>query len=213
MKRGTGAVLVFALIAACAPAHANFGRATTRKEREAALSPRGAASRLYERIHECFLSDDHVSVERLSGEYLETPRQPKAQDVKFLRALSLVKLGRGAEARAELERLEYGATNPEKKARAAAAIGDSFVEEGDHSSAYRIYQDTLRRYPSFSEAPFLLERLAAFARELGHGREADYFGGRLSAEFPGWAPPGPPQSRPLGRGAVEERPHDNAGRS
>jgi tetratricopeptide (TPR) repeat protein len=155
-----------ALLMLSSTAHAGIGRLETKRERLAREAQNFGPSYTvaYEKIHESFLRDDYAGVVRLAHEYLSGSRnKPNRGDVRYLEALSLVKLGRGEEARAKLKELERDLDTAEDRAGAAISLADSHFHEGDLAAAASAYGDALRKYPQTEQKNYVTERL----KELG----------------------------------------------
>ncbi len=138
----------------------------------------------YEKIHELFLRGDYVAAERDAAAYLDDPRAAKSDDVLYLQALSLVKLGRGSEAREKLRRLERSARAGEQRAAAAVSTADSYYQEGIYNSAYESYKYVLEKFPAAEESAYVRERLAGSAARMNplDGRQARTSLGQRSIE-------------------------------
>jgi tetratricopeptide (TPR) repeat protein len=155
-----------ALLMLSSTSHAGIGRLETKRERLAREAQNFGPSYTvaYEKIHESFLKDDHAGVVRLAHEYLSGSRnKPNREDVRYLEALSLVKLGRGEEARAKLKELERDFDAAEDRAGAAVSRADSLFHEGDLAAAASAYDEALRKYPQTEQKSYVTERL----KELG----------------------------------------------
>lgn len=140
---------------------------------------------MYERVHEAFLKDDYAAVDRMAADYLSGPVQrPNTEDVLYLQALSLLKLNRGQQAREKLIQLENSFIASDRKAQAAASVGDSYYFEGNLGMANVAYAETLRRYPQSDQTPYVLSRLAEIASKTDRGQEAMVFKNRLLREYP-----------------------------
>lgn len=130
-----------------------IGPMQTKKERNRAQSSHGtrdAAKPPNDKIMEAFLRENHALVEKLTKPLLKrTHSHPEIDEMIYIRALSLMKLGRMDEARLLLIRLEEQGLTPDIKARAAYSLGDSYYfTTGD----MKAYQNALNRYPLFDEA-------------------------------------------------------------
>ena len=184
MKR---AAFLFLALAFCgAEAHAAvIGQLETKRERM--RREQGTTRTLpaqSDHIHEAFLKEDYAAVERLTAAIpLSQAALPESGELLQLRALSLMQLGRGAEARQVLEALEREAVS-EIRSSAAVSRADSFARDGDELSAFLAYEETARRYPDCGEAPYVLARLSELATKLNRSKEAEYFKQRLLTEFP-----------------------------
>jgi len=211
--RKPAAILVLAAL--CLPlsardASAEIGRILTKRERLAASRAAGDHARpseeLYRGLHERFLSEDYASAERTADEYLAVaPGAPHADDVRYLRALCLSRLGRAGEAREALRGIEASSTSDELRAAVSASTARTYDAAGDRDAAYRAYKDTLRRYPRGEDVPLVLSRLTELASENGLAAEEVFYRERLAREFPGMSVPASIRPAPLGFGAVEER--------
>ncbi len=130
--------------------------------------PSVASDDLYPKIHESFLKEDYLAVDRLSREYLGgRVSSPHREDVLYLQALSLLKLNRGFEGRLKLKELESAFRSAEDKASASASIGDSFFYEGDLKAALEAYRETLRKYPNSDQGAYLREKISEISMRLG----------------------------------------------
>jgi len=130
------------------PAQTKLERAR-REPRSGVSSPRG-----YEGVLKSFLESDFTQSERLAARMLERarPSDPRTDDLSYLRALSLMKLGRFAEARPILKQLEGEAGSSLLRAQAAYSLGDSFYFEQKRAEADVYYREAVFKYPSYGEA-------------------------------------------------------------
>jgi len=155
-------LIAFGLWGTARPAEADFMHRETKKvrlEREAAQSFPTQPKSLYENIYESFLKEDHAAVVEQAGRYLSDARNPHAEDILYLQALSLLKLGRAQEGREKLKALEDAFLAHDGKARAAASIGDSYFYQGDYALARESYRQVLEKYPHYEETPYIQEKL------------------------------------------------------
>ena len=136
-----------------------IGPAQTKNERNRrdpsfASAPQ-ATARGYEEVLKKFLEEDFTQSERLASRYLTRAKRPdeRADQTAYLRALSLMKLGRYAEARPLLKELENEAVSPVLRAQAAYSLGDSFYFENKRAEADIYYKEAVTRYPAHGEAP------------------------------------------------------------
>lgn len=120
----------------------------------------------YEKIHELFLKGDYAAAERAAGAYLSDPRAKNSDDVLRLQALSLAKLGRGAEARERLRRLERSGLESTARAEAAVSVADSYFQDGLWTSAHASYKRALEKFPEIEEASYVRARLAESAARM-----------------------------------------------
>ena len=93
------------------------------------------------------------------------------EDALYLDAIRALQSGQYEAARAKLAELERSATDPDLKAEAAAAIGDSFYEQGDMGSARDSYERAIRLYPGNDQAEYIKGRLSQMG-ESGRERPA-----------------------------------------
>ena len=147
---------VWVLLCVC-PVEASavtIGPAVTKRERQAASSrDTGSRGVRYESVMNAFLSGDYASSEELAGHYMTHHSKEKdAEDVAYLRALSLMKLGRFDEARPLLEELSRQASSETARARAAYSLGDSYYFQNRRKEADLAYREALERYPNAGEA-------------------------------------------------------------
>ncbi len=180
---------------------AEFGPTQTRRDR---LKTGGSTQRAYseadyEKIHENFLKENYAEVDRLSSEYLRGGvDRVNRDDVLYLQALSLLKVGRQTEARAKLAQLEGSG--------ASASIGDSYFYEGNLDAAYRSYEQTLAKYPHGDQTAYLLYKLFLLSGKAG-GLRAEFYKKRLFEEFPESEEVSLiPLPRPIGQVSFEEKP-------
>ena len=150
---------------------AEIGPAKTKRERMARETKEfsnKSSKDAYLKIHENFLIENYAEVDRLSKDYLSGGSGgPNTEDVLYLEALSLLKLGRGNEARIKFGELENSFTASDRKASASASIADSYYYEGNFEKAAQTYQDTLRKYPNSDQTTYILYKL----RELSPGAQ------------------------------------------
>ncbi|MGH7197587.1 MAG: tetratricopeptide repeat protein, partial [Candidatus Omnitrophota bacterium] len=154
-------LLIFFLMAT-GTAHDGIGRSETKRERLAREAQNFGPSYTvaYEKIHESFLKDDHAGVVRLAREYLSGSRnKPKREDVMYLESLSLMKMGRGDEARQKLSELERAFPEAEDRAGASISLADSYFYEGNFPEAQAAYKEVLRRHPQTEQKAYVGERL------------------------------------------------------
>lgn len=127
-----------------------------------------ASDDLYPKIHESFLREDYLAVDRLSRQYLGSNVVSfHREDVLYLQALSLLKLNRGFEGRTKLKELESAFRSAEDKASASASVGDSFFYEGNLKAALEAYRETLRKYPNSDQAGYLREKISEISSRVG----------------------------------------------
>ena len=130
MRKKSLFFLVFILIFLCgdlSSAWAFFGQIETKKERRLREEfHSGVPAVRYEAIQESFLREDYSGAERLSENYLSGNDRSKADEVSYLQALSLLKLGRVSEARSKLNEAAGSARSEELRSQAAVSIGDSY---------------------------------------------------------------------------------------
>ena len=164
MRARISVFLVFLLLAATPAQAVTIGPAMTKIERERRLpagqageTPRPSASssvRGYESVLKSFLEADFVQSERQAGAFLSRRKQLDtfSDQVSYLRALSLMKLGRYAEARPLLKQLESEGLSAEIRAQAAYSLGDSFYFESKRAEADIYYKEAVGKYPFYGEA-------------------------------------------------------------
>ncbi len=130
-----------------------IGPMQTKKERnrdQSSSGTRDAAKPPKDKTMEAFLREDHALVEKLTKSLLKrTHSHPEVDEMVYIRALSLMKLGRMDEARLLLIELENRGLTPDMKARAAYSLGDSYYFTSGDTKAY---QNALSAYPLFDEA-------------------------------------------------------------
>lgn len=119
---------------------------------------------LYEKIQENFLKEDYSSALRLSDEFLRSrsAKPPYLSEVLYLKALSLLKLGQGEEARGIWHDLVTKSATAQDRifARSAAiSVADSYYFEGQKKKAYRSYQSALTKFPNAEETGYVRHRL------------------------------------------------------
>lgn len=115
---------------------------------------------LYQKIYESFLAERYTEADRHCSEYLAlSGEKPNKDDVLYLQALTLFKLGRRAEGRQKLGQLEASFSSSNRKASASATIADSYYDEGDYRSAEMAYRQTLERYPQSDQSTYIRSRL------------------------------------------------------
>lgn len=172
MKKHT--LIIFALAAGLLFSHrafADIGRIETKRERLARQSKETGgkiATDAYLKIHENFLNENYAEVDRLSKEYLSGGHdKPNAEDVLYLEALSLLKLGRGSQARIKFGELENSFTPFNRKASASASVADSYFYEGNYEEAARAYQATLKKYPNSDQTTYASYKLHEISAKLG----------------------------------------------
>ena len=142
------------------------------------------AEPLYEKIFENYLKENYAAVDRLTQEYLAVGKHSSQdEDVLYLRALSLIKLGRETEGRRELMRLEAEYSSEGKKSEVSTSLADSYFYEGDYARAAESYREILKKYPGSSQTSYAEQ-----------GLKKSLFAGGLSP------------SPVLGRQSVEESP-------
>ena len=74
---------------------------------QAAFAGSESKDLLYKQTYESFVKEDYSKVEILSNQFLKlNPKGPDAEDIQQLKAISLVKMGREAEARQILDAIE-----------------------------------------------------------------------------------------------------------
>ena len=169
-------------------AWANLSQPTRRERMQSEITrPMPSSSPAdYAGIKENFINKDYSAVDRMAETYLSSARsRSDADDVLYLQAMSLMKLNRLPGARDKLKTLERSAASAEVKASAAAAVGDSFDQQGDRSSAWSAYQDALKKYPDSEQTAYLLGRLVQLGHDNGQMQEADGYRDRLLREYPG----------------------------
>jgi hypothetical protein len=125
----------------------------TKKERnrdQSSSGTRDAAKAPKDKTMEAFFREDYALVDKLTKPLLKrTHSHPEVDEMVYIRALSLMKLGRMDEARLLLIELEDHGLTPDMKARAAYSLGDSYYfTDGD----IKAYQNALSAYPLFEEA-------------------------------------------------------------
>lgn len=94
------------------------------------------------------------------------------EDALYLDAIRALQSGQYEAARAKLAELERSATDPDLKAEAAAAIGDSFYEQGDMGSARDSYERAIRLYPGNDQTEYIKGRLSQMGQMPAHERPA-----------------------------------------
>lgn len=169
-------------------ANAEIGRIMTKKEREKTQPAqyRQSLESNYQLIHESFLQQNYSKVDSLSNDYLkDRPNISHADDVLYLQSLSLLKLGRGEEARKKLSRLESIYPTTDQKASAAASIADSYYYENQPNKAFENYKSTLSKYPKSSQTPYVLGQLVELSVKLYKTEEAEQYKQRLLKDYPG----------------------------
>jgi len=119
---------------------------------------------LYEKIQENFLKEDYQNTLRLSDTFLKSQasKAPLSNEVLYLKALSLLKLGRGEEARQIWRDLETKRSTAQERvfARSAAiSIADSFYFEGQKNKARQSYQAALSKFPDSEETGYVRHRI------------------------------------------------------
>lgn len=125
-----------------------------------------SSSRGYESVLKSFLASDFAQSERQAASLIGRlkPSDPLRDELVYLRALSLMKLGRFAEARPLLKQLESEADSPNRRAQAAYSLGDSFYFEQKRAEADIYYREALEKYPQYGEAP-QVKRLLGLTHE------------------------------------------------
>lgn len=137
-------------LTACAVAEAvTIGPAMTKKERQRLERASGGPAVSYEAVLENFLNGDFAESERLAAKGTGPDR---AEETSYLRALSLMKLGRFSEARPLLAELESRSSSPEMRAQAAYSLGDSYYFENNRAEADARYKEAVSKYPFHGEA-------------------------------------------------------------
>ncbi len=125
----------------------------TKKERnkeQSSSGTRDATKPPTDKTMEAFLREDYALVEKLTKPFLRrTHSHPEIDEMVYIRALSLMRLGRMDEARLLLIELEDHGLTPDMKARAAYSLGDSYYFTTGDTKAY---QNALSQYPLFDEA-------------------------------------------------------------
>ena len=140
-----------------------FGPAMTKRERQKTepireSRPSQASSDDYEKIYNSFLDKDYRRTDELAGAYLTNPRnQAQRQDVLYLDAMSLLKLGQAAQARERLDDLAHSSASQDVKADAAALIGELTLKKPASTSA------PLRQM-AFEEQPFFAVQVGSFSK-------------------------------------------------
>jgi len=191
-----------------------------RLERQSREAGGKLATDTYLKIHENFLKENYAEVDRLAKDYLsDGSGKPNADDVLYLQALSLLKLGRGDEARMKLRDLENSFASVDRKASASASIADSYFYEENSEQAYQAYQETLIKYPNSNQTTYVLYKLRDLSVKLGKPKNVDYFKTQLLDKNPKSAQiqdsvnryvtvirSAPPPVQPLKQIAVEEIP-------
>ncbi len=119
---------------------------------------------LYEKIQESFLKEDYSGALRLADEFLRsrTAKPPYLSEVLYLKALSLLKLGRGEDARRIWRDLEAKKATAQDRifARSAAiSIADSYYFEGQKKKATQSYEAALAKFPNAEETGYVRHRL------------------------------------------------------
>lgn len=117
--------------------------------------------------------------DRMKGQKVHTTSVPApsapvytAEDSLYLDAIRLLQDGQYAQARTKLTELERTASTQDLKAEAAAAIGDSYFEEGKIAEASRAYRGAIDNYSDNAQTPYLQQRLAELRPHAGASRSA-----------------------------------------
>jgi cell division septation protein DedD len=156
------------LLADLSAALAFFGQTETKRERrlrEESHTAEPAVS--YEQVQENFLREDYSGTEKLSENYLSGTDRSKADDVSYLQALSLLKLGRIPEARVKLNEIERSSRSEDLRSQAAVSIGDSYELQNDVLNAYQRYGAALKKYPGSDEAPYTQGKITELSKKMG----------------------------------------------
>lgn len=149
-------------------AEANIGPTQTKRERMQNDSYSQSADSLYAKMRESFLNKDYVSADKFGTQYLSLNRgKANTDDVLYLQALSLIKLGRMAEARDVLASLENSSSSANGKASASASAADTYFYEKQYASAYEAYEKTMAKYPQSDQTVYLHSRLSELSEKLG----------------------------------------------
>ena len=152
-------------------------RLQTKRERMDSLA-QGAKIQesLYPKIHESFLKQDYLAVDRLSKDFLlNSKNEEHRQDVLYLQALALLKLNRAFEARVKLRELENSFELTDDKAAASASLGDSYYYAGDSELAYENYKTTFEKYPNSNQSSYVLYKLLELSQKLGRPGQAGFY--------------------------------------
>ncbi len=198
-----GITVLLAILVVSEVGFADIGRIETKRERllrESRESGQKPLTNDYLKIHENFLRENYAEVDRLSNDYLSHGLdKPNSQDVLYLQALSLLKLGRGSQARASFRELENSFTDTDRKASASASIGDSYYYEGNFDQAAEAYRETLSKYPNSDQTTYITYKLKEMSSKSG---SASGSLNNLSAPYRGITA----QPEPLKQNGIEEMP-------
>ena len=120
----------------------------------------------YEKVVQSFLGENFQETERLSDKYLKkNSENASADEVSYLRALSLMKMSRFEEERPVLASLEQEGLTPEIRSQAAFSLGDSYYfalgSAQNRMQAEAYYREALRKYPQAGEAETIRKILRA----------------------------------------------------
>jgi tetratricopeptide (TPR) repeat protein len=161
-------ILIVLFLHGMCSAQAYIGPAQTKRERMQNDSYSQSADSLYAKMRESFVNEDYASADKLAVQYLSLNRgKTNTDDVLYLRALSLIKLGRMAEARDVLASLESSSSSLNGKASASASFADTFFYENQYASAYDAYERTMAKYPYSDQTVYLHSRLSELSARLG----------------------------------------------
>lgn len=151
------------LLASSSAQALTIGPAKTKNEREKSSSYSNGKSYHYQDVLRFFLKQDFAAAESAATHFMKhRAGEADYHEAAYLRALSLMKLGRFAEARPLLQSIEQEAQSRPLRAHAAYSLGDSYyfaVGEDKSQAGFGIrkeadafYREALRKYPEHGEA-------------------------------------------------------------
>ncbi len=160
IKRAIFLAATFLLLFSVSASAVTIGPALTKKERNRLNSENAArdSGKISEdQLMAAFLKEDYAKVEKFTQPLTKRGHSHlEFDEMLYLRALSLMKLGRMEEARLQLTQLESEGATEGLRARAAYSLGDSYYFASGNLTAYR---NALSRYPLFDEADMVRTRI------------------------------------------------------
>ena len=108
-----------------------------------------------EKIYESFLKENYSETESLAANYLSTHASfQDAQEIAYLQALSLLKLGRTQQARVKLNLIAQSKRSSLIVAAACNSLGDSYFAENHRDLALLWYEEVPQKYAGSDEAAY-----------------------------------------------------------
>lgn len=112
------------------------------------------------------------------------PDQPETSEAQYIRALSLLKLGRRLDARTEFARCAETAADRDVRWRAYTTLGTIDYEDHQWTNAARSYAAALEIAPPADAVPIVLFRLGVCYERIGRWSDAPPAYQRIVDEFP-----------------------------